>query len=230
MEKMKEFIQKLGEGPFPDTDPGRIQRVVFVATFALLAKLVASDDDLNQKELLLIDQLMTETMKLDSNKRKFATKVFNETRKSTISVSELVVSYRSVLKDKPKMYEWLLDILVRISLADEILMEEESKILNEVSSLLGFDKQKLDEIHSRYVKSNSKNQDSYYKTLDLVGSETINEIQSAYDIKMKKYDVTKLISDGFSSELVELAMKRQAEFTTAFMEIRKESFKSDRKI
>lgn len=222
---MIKLMKVLGAGPFSETEQGEIQRVVFVSTFALIARLVASDGDMGKKELILVDQLMKQTMKLDDAKRKFATKVFNESRKIDVPVSSLVTSYREALADKPKMYEWLLDILVRLSLADEVLVEEEESLLLEVCTLLGFNEHKLNEIQSRYVlKSNSGSgkDDAAYKLLGCGLTDSFEQIQVAYDGKMRKFDTERLIQAGFSSELVELAMKRQAEFTSAFLKIKKE--------
>ena len=217
---MKQFIKSLGEGPFGESDQGAIQRVVFVSTFALLSKLVASDGDMSSKELLLVEQLMTETMKLDAAKRKYATKVFNEARKSLLPIADFVMAYKAVLQDRPKMYEWLLDILVRVSLADEVIVPEEIKILEEVCEGLGFDEHKLEEIKSRYVSI--VKDDSAYRKLGAGDKDNFQKIQEIYNIKMREFDVARLISEGFSNELVEIAMKRQAEFTSAFMQVKKD--------
>ncbi len=216
---MNKLVSRVGKGPFPDTEQGADQRVVFICTFALIAKLTASDGEMDPKELALIDQLMKQTMKLDDSKRKFATLIFNESRRIDVSIAELVNNYKIVLKEKPQMYEWLLDILVRISLADEMLLEQEVALLKEISTLLGFDENKLDEIKSRYV---GVSQDlPSYKILEIDSEVSVDVLQSAYDKKMKGYDVQKLISESFHSELIELAMKRQAEISAAFLSIKK---------
>ena len=220
---MRELIAKIGAGPFGSGAQADLQRVAFISTFALIAKLICSDGTMDKKELLLVDQLMSQSMKLDDARRKYATAIFNETKRSNLSVKNLVLAYKDALEDKPKMYEWLLDILVRLSLVDEILLPEEDVFLIEVSTLLGFDQAKLNEIKARYVTFSRD--DSAYKLLGLsISKDTkpnFEAVQNAYDLSMRKYDVERLISEGFGEDLIELASKKQAELTSAYLKIKK---------
>lgn len=213
-------------GPFEENDHGDMQRAAFISTFALIAKLVCSDGTMDKKELILVNQVMTQTMKLDEDRKAYATKIFNETKRAEVTVSELVEAYKSALHTRPKMYEWLLDVLVRLSLADEVLLPEEEQFLNEVCTLLGFDEHKVDEIKSRYVTFSKD--DAAYAVLgiSLEGNTrpAFTEVQNAYNRCLKKYDVETLIELGFGAELIELASQKQAECTSAFLKIKNEIY------
>lgn len=216
---MNKLVSKVGKGPFPDNAQGNDQRIIFICTFALIAKLTASDGSIDPKEIALINQLMNQTMKLDDSKRKFATMIFNESRRIDVPISELVSNYKDVLKDKPQMYEWLLDVLVRISLADEVLLDQEVLFLKEICNHLGFGEEKLSEIKARYIRVSQPVPS--YAILGVDSAASSEMLQVAYDRKMRGFDVQKLISEGFDSELIEIAMKKQAEISAVFLAIKK---------
>ena len=216
---MKKLIDSLGQGPFQNSAHGEVQKLIFISTFALIARLVSTDGDMDKKELILIDQLMRQTMKLDEEKRKFANKIFNESRKIEVPTKDYISAYKKALADKPKMYEWLLDVLVRLSFADEVLKPEEESLLLEVCTGFGFDKTKLTQIQSRYRISSPLAES--YEALGLSEESDFSMVQNAYDKLMSMYDSEKLIELGFAHDLVEIAMNKQADYTAAFLQIKK---------
>jgi DnaJ-domain-containing protein 1 len=216
---MKEIDSQVGWGPFSRDEKGIRQREIYICTFAMLSKLVASDGDISRKELLLIDHLMRETLKMNDERRQFVTKVFNLARKSPTSFEEFARRYRVALKKKPQMYEWLIDVLLRISLADEVLAKEELDFLSSACNVLGVSEERFSEIRSRYAVKDGAS----YGVLGLSSSVSFEEVRERYEELLRSYDVERLIEGGFAEDLVELAQKKQAEITAAFLEIRKQN-------
>jgi uncharacterized tellurite resistance protein B-like protein len=215
---MKEIDAQVGWGPFTRDDSGVKQREIYICTFAMLSKLVSIDGDIGKKELILIDHVMRETLKLNDERRQFVTKVFNLARKSPTSFEEFARRYKMALKKKPQMYEWLIDILFRVSLADEILAKEEMNLLASACNVLGISDEKFKEIRSRYSQIDDG---ASFGVLGLTSDSGFDDARSRYDELIRQYDVERLIEEGFAEELIEIAQKKQAEITTAFLDIRK---------
>ncbi len=216
---MEEIDSQVGWGPFTRDEPGIRQREIYICTFAMLSRLVASDGEISKKELLLIEHLMRETLKLNDERRQFVTRVFNLARKCPTSFEEYARRYKVALESKPKMYEWLIDVLFRISLADEVLDEKETSLLASACNVLGISKEKFDEICSRYsVKGGAS-----YGVLGLPSGAGFDEVRVRYEELLRSYDVERLIEEGFAEELIEIAQRKQAEITAAFLEIRKQN-------
>jgi DnaJ like chaperone protein len=216
---MKEIDSQVGWGPFSRDDNGIRQREIYICTFAMVSKLVSSDGDISKKELLLIDHLMRETLKLNEERRQFVTRVFNLARRCPTSFEEFARRYKMALKKKPQMYEWLIDVLFRISLADEVLAKEEMNYLTSACNVLGISKEKFEEIRSRYAVNDGES----LGVLGLSSNASFEEARERYEELLRSYDVERLIDEGFAEDLIELAQKKQAEITAAFLEIRKQN-------
>ncbi|HMO17137.1 MAG TPA: TerB family tellurite resistance protein [Oligoflexia bacterium] len=217
---MKEIDLQIGWGPFSQNPEGIQQREIYICTFAMLAKFVSSDGEISQKEIQLIDNLMRQTLKLNESRREFVTKVFNLARKSKTDFEEYARRYKVALRDKPKMYEWLIDLLYRASLADEVLAPEELGYLESACKALGVSTEKYNEIKSRYSLPDDM---ASYAVLSLSPGVSFKEVQLRYEDLLDQYDVERLIEGNFAEEIVELAQKRRAEITAAFLKIKKES-------
>jgi len=215
---MKEIDLQVGWGPFSQSEEGIQQREIFICTFAMLAKIVSSDSDISKQEISLIDHLMKQTMKLDDTKRQFVTKVFNLARKTPTSFEEYARRYKLALKKKPKMYEWLIDLLFRVALADEVLAPEELTLLQSACNVLDISEDKFLEIRSRYTSDNVETTSFFGMPVNT----SFDMIRERYDILLAQYDVERLIEGDFAEELIELAQKKQAELTSTFLKVRKQ--------
>lgn len=229
---MKEIDSQVGWGPFSQDDDGIRQREIYICTFAMLAKLVSSDGDISKKELMLIDHLMRETLKLNEERRNFVTSVFNAARRSPTTFEELARRYKIALRSRPQMYEWLIDVLFRISLADEVLAEEEMEFLHSACRVLDISDEKFEEIRARYAPKQSRTDSiqndqlentSSYKVLGLNPGTSFEQVRQRYESVIRGYDIEKLLEGGFADDLVAYAQKKQAELTAAFLEIRRSS-------
>lgn len=215
---MNELDQKVGWGPFSKDEQGTQQREIYVCTFSLIALLVGSDGDLSKEELQIISQLIKQTLKLDEQKKSFVQTVFNETKRTNVTFLEMVTRYKVALADKTQMYTWLMDVLIRLALADKVYTEEEHSLLKIACKTLGLPEEKVDKVASNYGKTDLS---GYYAVLGLnidADDETINK---AYQKLINEYDVDKLVEYGFAKELVTIAQERQSQYMEAFLKIRK---------
>ncbi len=215
---MNELDKKVGWGPFEKTDQGTQQREIYICTFSLLALLVGSDGDIGKEELNLIGQLIKSTLKLDSEKRTFVQTVFNETKRTSVTFLEMVTRYKEALSDKPQMYVWLSDVLIRLALADGVYSEEEHAYLKIACQTLGLPLDKIDKMAS---ESGQSDLHEFYKILLLDKDADSSKVELQYEKLMKEYDADKLVEFGFAEELVIIAQEKQSNFMEAFLKIQK---------
>ena len=214
---MNELDKKVGWGPFNKDELGTQQREIYVCTFSLLAILVGSDGDLSKEELHLISQLIKQTLKLDDQKRVFVQSVFNETKRCNVDFIEMVNRYKTSLSAKPEMYQWLMDVLVRLALADGVYTDEEHELLKLACKTLGLSEDRINKVASAHGKTNIA---EFYKILGLANGSSLEEVELAYEKLMAQYDVKKIVELGLAKELIDIASERQGVFMQAFLGIK----------
>ncbi len=143
-----QLVFGLDWGPFSKDHEGEAQRDIFICTFSIISKLVASDGELSPKELKIIDELMKKSLKLDDEKRKFVTQVFNASRKSETAFAAFVLRYKELLSKKTEMYTWLSEVLITLSMADGVFSDPEFLLMEEFFDILSLDKEKLIQLKS----------------------------------------------------------------------------------
>jgi len=141
-----QLIHGLDWGPFSKDKDGNLRRDIFICTFSIISRLVSSDGELSPKELKLIDELMRKNLKLDDEKRKFVSQVFNASRKSETEFRDFVVRYKELLSDKKEMYNWLSEVLISLSQADGNFSDPEYRLIEEFFEILDLDQKKLTKI------------------------------------------------------------------------------------
>lgn len=217
---MNELDKKVGWGPFNKDELGTQQRESYVCTFSLIALLVGSDGDISKEELQIIGQLMKQTLKLDDAKRGFVQNVFNETKRTNVTFEAMINRYKAALSKKPDMYRWLLDVLMRLALADGVYTEEEHALLKIACQTLGLPEDRINKLASEHGNTDLSGS---YKVLGLATGVEISAVEAAYDKLMSEYNVEKLIELRFARELVDIAQEKQSKFMEAYLNIRKSS-------
>ena len=215
---MNELDKKVGWGPFNKDDLGTQQREIYVCTFSLIALLVGSDGDLSKEELQIVSQLIKQTLKLDEAKKAFVQNVFNETKRTKVTFLEMLTRYKKALSKKPDMYRWLLDVLMRLALADGVYTEEEHELLKLACKTLGLPEDRVNKLASEYGKTDLS---ELYNILGLKSDADSLAVENSYEKLMSEYNVNKLIELGFAQELVQIAQERQSKLMEAYLGIRK---------
>jgi len=205
--------------PFGLSEQEQLQKEIFVSTFAMLAKLASADGRVSKTEVEAVQKFITNVLKLEKDKRDFAVRVFNESRKCTKTFREYAEDYRKQLQCKPEMFEWMVDVLLRISLADKTFSESESKMLRDACDVFGISEQRFEQIISRYRK---KRDDTHYRILGCTVQTSIEDIEIKYLALCSEYDPERILSLGLPEEFQKVAEEKFTAVKQAYILIRRE--------
>jgi DnaJ like chaperone protein len=204
--------------PFGQSEQEQLQQKIFVSTFAMLAKLTDIDGTVDKSEIVAIDRFMKTVLKLDSGRRQYAIRVFNESRRAQTSFHEYAVQYRDLLKNQPRMYEWLIDVLLRVSMADEVFSHTEEGLLKTACEVFGINEQRYQQLRSRHVKDQAE---LNYQLLGCTAQSTSEEIITKYLKMSAEYDPKRIKELGLPEEFIKLAEEKHKAIEDTYQSIKK---------
>ena len=139
------------ESLFGPSEKEQAQKKIFISTFSMLAKLTDVDGEVDRTEVVAVDQFMRKVLNLDEQRRQFAGKIFNEARRSKLSFRDYALQYRDMLQGQPRMLEWMIDLLLRVSMADSVFTDNEEKLIRNACSIFSITEQRYQQLRARHV-------------------------------------------------------------------------------
>lgn len=215
--------------PFDETEEEQLKKQIFNATFSMLAKLTGADGNVSTDEIRIIDRFMREGLNLDEERRKYAIAVFNLARREEHDFDHYARQYKELLADKPSMLEWMLDVLLRVSLVDKEFNETERVLIKSAQRIFGISDEKYAQLEARYrskspASENASEQSTAgvaYARLQLVETAAEDEIVLRHKELSLTYSPSRIIELGLPDEFVRLAEQLYAEIQEAFQQIKK---------
>lgn len=204
---------------FGSSEKEQLQRRIFECTFAMLAKLSSADGSTSKAEVLAIDNFIKNVLKLNKARRDYAVRVFNEARRSSRPFSAYAADYRELLRDKPQMFEWMIDVMLRVSLADHVLSANEEMLLQEACREFGISGSRYAALRSKYVKQAD---DKHYRLLGLERGCSREELEASFQTAREQFDPQRIIALGLPEDFVKLAEEKFAELKLAYEEVLKD--------
>jgi DnaJ like chaperone protein len=216
--------------PFSSTEEEQHQKQVFIATFSMLAKLTGADGNISANEIQIIDRFMKEVLSLDDERRKYAISLFNKARKDDLTFEHYARRYYELLSAKPKMLEWMLDILLRVSLVDREFDQIERDLVETARTIFKISIERYRELEARYLTRSpaaasadgTSELTAAFKTLRLDSSASAEEILTRHRELSVEYTPSRIIELGLPEEFVRLAETLYGEIQEAFQVIKKE--------
>lgn len=188
---------------------------VFECTFSLVAKMACNDGGVSTSEAKVVEKLITDVLKLDSSEREKAVSVFNKAKKNNETFAYYAERYKKLMANKPDMLTWMLDVLVKISYADKVLTEAESKLLRQASDIFGVPLDKYEKLLSQ------ENIGPHLEKLGCSATHTFEEITKVYEQLSADYSPERIIKLGLPKDFLELAEKKSNEFAQSYSIIKK---------
>lgn len=121
----------------PPGDAERIKMAFFTATFSVMGHIAKADGHVHPTEIAFAEDVMKQ-MKLDSELRSAAVKLFNQGKQPDFDAQALVLQFRQECQRRTSLYRMFIEIQIQASLADGTMSPEEERALLSVSSVLGF--------------------------------------------------------------------------------------------
>ncbi len=206
-------------------DPSRLsqseesQFTFFVASFSMLAKLTKVDGRISREEIASIERFMIQDLGLNAASRKIAIDIFRAATNSHETFEDYAVQFYSVFRYEPQIIELMIDILLRVAVADAGLNANEERLILSAVRIFHFSEQAYHRVKSRYVKSESN---QLYDILKSDKNDPDHVIKSNYRKLVSEYHPDKIASKGLPEEFNQLAEKKFREIQQAYESVKKE--------
>jgi len=194
------------------------QFTFFVASFSMLAKLTKVDGRISREEIDSIDRFMTYDLGLNAASRKIAVDIFRAATRSSETFEDYALQFYSVFRFEPQIIELMVDILLRVAVADGGLNANEERLILSAVRIFHFSDQAYHRVKSRYVKQES----GAYDILESSENDPDHVIKSNYRKLVSEYHPDKIASKGLPEEFNRLAEKKFREIQQAYEVIKKE--------
>jgi DnaJ like chaperone protein len=194
------------------------QLTFFVAVFSMLAKLAKSDGNVSQKEIDSIEQFMVKDLNLDSEGKRVSINVFRTAIDSPETFQSFAMQFYNQFNMQPQMLEFMIDILLRVSIADGVLSQGEEKLILFAAKTFNFSEEKYLKIKSRHIND----VDKYYAILGCSSNDPDEAIKKSYRKLVFEYHPDTIASKGLPEEFTKFACDKFQEIQNAYESIKKE--------
>jgi len=194
------------------------QFTFFIAAFSMLAKLAKADGDVSEEEIDAINKFMLYDLNLDPESRMAAMNIFNAAIESSGSFDDFAAQFCSQFRVQPQMLELMIDILLRVSIADGAMSESEERLIRSAIRIFNFSDERYKKLKSKYVQEFEK----YYAILGCGKNDTNEHIKSQYRKLVMEYHPDKIVSKGLPEEFTKFAQDKFREIQEAYDYIREE--------
>lgn len=194
------------------------QMTFFVATFSMLAKLAHADDRISPEEIQTVEDFMAHELNLSIESKRFAVEIFETAINSPTDFQDFAAQFYHQFQNQPQLLDLMIDVLLRLSVADGTLSEGEEKLISAAAGIFHFSEQKYNQLKSRYAPDFEK----YYATLGTTSKASDDEIKQQYRKLVKEYHPDKIASKGLPEEFTMFANDKFREIQAAYDTIKQE--------
>lgn len=194
------------------------QFAFFIGAFSMLAKLAQADGRVSKEEIDSVERFMVVDLNLNAESRQIAMNIFQAAMESPGTFEQFASQFHDRFRFQPQLLELMMDIMLRVSLADGNLNEHEERMILAAKALFHFSDAQYQAVKSRYIVATDK----YYQVLGITRDDSDVQIKSKYRSLVKAYHPDKIASKGLPEEFTKLAEEKFREIQEAFDVIRKE--------
>lgn len=194
------------------------QVTFFVATFSMLGKLAKADGQVTKNEIDAINKFMLEDLNLDPESRTAAINIFNTAVKSPERFESFADQFYRHFHNQPQLIEMMIDVLLRVSVADGQMNPAEERLILEAVGIFNFSQAGYSRLKKRYVQEVEK----YYAVLGVRKTDSNEQIKKQYRKLAMEYHPDRIVSKGLPEEFTKFAQDKFREIQEAYDEIKKE--------
>ena len=194
------------------------QLVFFTAAFSMLAKISKADGNITQKEISAVETFMKIDLQLDENSQQTAINIFRQAVNSSESFDAFARQFYSVFRTQPNIIELMMDVLLRVCVADGGVSAQEEAMLFSATRIFNYSSMDYSRLKSKYVKKNNP----YYAVLKCNETCSNEEIKKQYRKLVNEYHPDKIEAKGLPEEFVKFANDKFKEIQEAYDHIKQE--------
>jgi len=209
----------------------RLQTAFFTCTFSVMGHIAKADGQVSQVEIYMAEDLMRQ-MNLNAQQKQVAQRLFNEGKKDDFPIGDVLQQFRMECSRQRNLMQMFLEIQVATALSDGTLHTNETRILKQAASVLGFSEQEYNVLlqrmqaqkHAHSGEQSSMDIKDAYDLLGITSTASDQEVKKAYRRQMNQHHPDKLVSKGLPEEMMEMANKKVQDIKEAY-----EAIKASRK-
>jgi len=194
------------------------QFTFFLAAFSMLAKLSKIDGRISEAEIAAIEKFMDHDLNLDYKSKRLAINIFNAAISSDQTFQAFAHQFYNHFLYQPQMLHTMIDILLRVSVADGQLSDGEERLISDAVGIFNFSNAEYMNLRAKYQKKNDKN----YAVLGCKRNDSMEQIKKQYRKLVFEYHPDKIASKGLPEEFTKLANDKFREIQEAYDAIKKE--------
>jgi DnaJ like chaperone protein len=194
------------------------QMTFFVALFSMLAKLSQADGKVSKEEVRSVEAFMTYDLKLDPQSRIVAMNIFQEALSTPQPFEAYAEQFYQHFRNQPQLLDVMVDILLRISIADGQMSSGEDQMIRSAVNIFNFSEERYAQFRSRYISDTGK----YYSILNCSQTDSDEKIKSQYRKLVQEYHPDKIAAKGLPEEFTKFANDKFREIQEAYDMIKKE--------
>jgi len=194
------------------------QLAFFVAAFSMLAKLAKVDGRISEAEIVSIRRFMVNDLNLDAKSQNVAIKIFNAALQSPESFQGFALQFYNQFQGRPQILELMIDMLLRVSVADGTMSRSEEDLILEAVRIFRFSQDAFSKLKSKYVDDSEKN----YAILGCSKGDPNERIKKQYRKLVFEYHPDKIASKGLPEEFIKFANDKFREIQEAYDAVKKE--------
>jgi len=193
------------------------QMTFFVAAFSMLAKLVQADGRVTQDEIATIERFMRDDLRLSPASRQVAINIFNTAKTSPHAFDDFALQFQQAFRNRPEILAFMLDILVRVSLADQDFSAAEAELIRRAARIFGLPEPDVLRAGARPGQI----QDQFYRTLGVSPDASDEEIKKHYRTLVKEFHPDRIAAKGLPDEFTDFAESKFREIQEAYEAVKK---------
>jgi DnaJ like chaperone protein len=209
----------------------RAQTMFYTATFSVMGHVCKADGQVTEDEIALAKQVMKQ-MDMDAEQRKAAIGLFNEGKKASFPLNDVVRQFRQEIGFRPNLLRMFIEVQIMAAYADGVMDPAERKVLLNICQLLKISQHEFEHLcamiggmHSGSTQAGrndgSPSLKQAYAVLDLTESASTSEIKKVYRRLLSQHHPDKLVAKGLPEEMMKIAADRTHEIRKAYEVIKK---------
>lgn len=194
------------------------QLTFFVATFSMLAKLAKADGVVTEEEVASVESFMVNDLRLSPHSRNVAMNIFNTAIHSPEDFSQFATQFYQKFALQPQMLELMIDMLLRVAIADGNLSQGEEDLIEKAVFIFRFHRPRFEQLKSKYIKRVEPS----YAVLGCDPSDSSEMIKKQYRKLVHEYHPDKIAAKGLPEEFTTFAEDKFREIQEAYEAIKQE--------
>jgi len=192
------------------------QLTFFVAAFSMLAKLAQADGRVTQEEIDSIESFMEKDLRLNAESRNAAANIFRTALNAPGTFTDFARQFYEQFRNQPQMLELMVDILLRVAVADGSLAQGEESLILSAVNIFNFSNDRYEQMKSQYIRT----ADRAYSVLGCSPEDADDQVKRCYRQRVQEYHPDKIAAKGLPDEFTRFAQDKFREIQEAWEQIK----------